>query len=851
MADSSLPLTGAQLREIRRARQRLDPELTLKTLCDKTGIAPRSLLALERGDPSQIRLTSLKGLARLLDVDPARLRRMESVRHWDDEPEAGRTAREIGPYLRQRREALQSTDARYSLRQVAERIGLNAAYLSLIETGKRPLSEEQILYLADEYDEDPDELLAMTGEIAGDVRGIILRRPRLFAQVIRALADRGDEDIQQAPKATADPRRVAQARAEQTLEILRDGHYCAPGQRRVEIKEDLHEAVAATQTHPPGSLEPPAKGTGRRQTRFEVREDSTLESIRAWAAAGLRPVALNFGNALTPGGNFRQGGRGQEQELVGASGLLACLQGPGGQPFYEAHNALPRDPFYSDHVIYAPEVPVFRDTAGALLPEPYPCAFITAAAVNAHAVERVVPDRRDMIGEAMYARILQVLACAQAHGHDSLILGAWGCGTFGNSPKLIATLFHEALTTSFRGVFDNVAFTIVERQASHPTLSAFRLAFEPELKLEQESTLVPRARPQDDLFDASSPPAMRMLDALPTSKVAASARFSRSALTLSKDFMDQARARYRELRRRVWQEATRPTQGRAERHQANQARLHEQLTLLCAEADLDLYRSPAPEARMRLWRHIWMANRLAGTRLQIAETEIDDIGTLFDDYRQFAAPCWDLTHKGHEVVHAGQCAWDYLNSAGPFAGRHTVANVPRLARLIEVARAFKQFFETHDDSDALAFVTEGLPEEDLWGIQARLSRLGYKSELTSLRLMQDLGFPVIKPDLLITRLFLHLGWLDAIVPDHPPDLSAEDLMGKGPHGTRYLYLSRRLYRPIIHFSNQLVEGLEPQQLKKDIGWVTDNALREFDLFMRAAGQKPDGTFGIERSLLPG
>lgn len=31
------------------------------------------------------------------------------------------------------------------------------------------------------------------------------------------------------------------------------------------------------------------------------------------------------------------------------------------------------------------------------------------------------------------------------HGHDAILLGAWGCGAFRNLPEHMAQLFHEVL----------------------------------------------------------------------------------------------------------------------------------------------------------------------------------------------------------------------------------------------------------------------------------------------------------------------------------------------------------------------------------------------------------------------
>jgi hypothetical protein len=98
-------------------------------------------------------------------------------------------------------------------------------------------------------------------------------------------------------------------------------------------------------------------------------------------------------------------------------------------------------------VIYSPDVPVFRSDDGDLLEKPYNVSIITSPAVYA---ERVQLERRNEILPAMWSRILKVLSVGLLHGHDSIVLGAWGCGAFGNDPLEIAKLFHRALEENFR-----------------------------------------------------------------------------------------------------------------------------------------------------------------------------------------------------------------------------------------------------------------------------------------------------------------------------------------------------------------------------------------------------------------
>ena len=102
----------------------------------------------------------------------------------------------FGEYVRERRERLRREDRRYSLRQVARRIGVEPAYLSKIERGDlRPPSEATTVRLARELGEDPDVLLAMAGKVSSDLQEIIRRRPRMFADLIRQLKEAPDHAI--------------------------------------------------------------------------------------------------------------------------------------------------------------------------------------------------------------------------------------------------------------------------------------------------------------------------------------------------------------------------------------------------------------------------------------------------------------------------------------------------------------------------------------------------------------------------------------------------------------------------------------------------------------------------------
>jgi transcriptional regulator with XRE-family HTH domain len=102
----------------------------------------------------------------------------------------------LGNFLRQRRETLRKTDRSFSLRQVAERVGIEPSYLSKVERDLgSPPSEETLVRLADELGEDPDVVLALAGKVSADLKDAIRRRPALFGQLIRELRDLPDHAV--------------------------------------------------------------------------------------------------------------------------------------------------------------------------------------------------------------------------------------------------------------------------------------------------------------------------------------------------------------------------------------------------------------------------------------------------------------------------------------------------------------------------------------------------------------------------------------------------------------------------------------------------------------------------------
>jgi uncharacterized protein (TIGR02452 family) len=261
--------------------------------------------------------------------------------------------------------------------------------------------------------------------------------------------------------------------AEETLAILTAGQYTSPSGRVVNLGKRLRQAKDGTCSYPPEArVQVPAFPD--RRTRIDVVNASTLDAARGLADKGHRVAALNFASAKNPGGGFLTGARAQEESLARASGLYAMLLG---DPMYDFHRSR-KDPMYTTWVIYSPDVPVFRLDEGQLLDEPYFCSFLTSPAVNVGALHH--RDRRgDEIRRVMQERVERVLGVAALHGHEVLVLGAWGCGVFKNDPEHIAELFQIALAGRFRGAFTHVVFAVLDSSGQRQSLGPFEQVFGP------------------------------------------------------------------------------------------------------------------------------------------------------------------------------------------------------------------------------------------------------------------------------------------------------------------------------------------------------------------------------------
>ena len=227
--------------------------------------------------------------------------------------------------------------------------------------------------------------------------------------------------------------------ANTTLQILEHGYYTNPQGTRVSIKQEQLFAQDNSMLYKPEDFdalieELRIKSTyyNINQTAFEVTGETTLEAIQRLTGTNEKVIALNFASAKNPGGGFLSGSQAQEESLARSSGLYNCLLHC--SMMYTVNRKL-TSCLYTDHMIYSPAVPFFKNDDGELLNTPYYCSILTAPAVNAGAVQQNEPHRINEIEPVMYNRTEKLLAIAAIRGYETLILVPGGVVYFAITPK--------------------------------------------------------------------------------------------------------------------------------------------------------------------------------------------------------------------------------------------------------------------------------------------------------------------------------------------------------------------------------------------------------------------------------
>lgn len=192
-------------------------------------------------------------------------------------------------------------------------------------------------------------------------------------------------------------------------------------------------------------------------------------------------LVLNFANPVNPGGGVRRGARTQEEDLCRKSSLLLSLESAHAQRYYRYNKSL-HTYMGSDAIILTPNVEIIKDVNGELLEESIIVSVMTCAAPMITQGMEGLND--EQYKELFYNRICGMLKCAAYWGYQALVLGAFGCGAFGNDAKLVSDLFYKALKEfNYDGMrakdfFRRIDFAVLDRTPGQYNFNEFNRNFE-------------------------------------------------------------------------------------------------------------------------------------------------------------------------------------------------------------------------------------------------------------------------------------------------------------------------------------------------------------------------------------
>lgn len=170
---------------------------------------------------------------------------------------------------------------------------------------------------------------------------------------------------------------------------------------------------------------------------------------------------LNFASAKNPGGGFLRGSMAQEESIAYVSTLYHSLIQ---SDMYKINKKDSKDGIYNDIAIYTNEIAIFKlDRDDEHYFDPFYVSVISCPAVNKLNAKRNNIEE-SFIYDKMVDRIRLILETAKTHHTEILILGAYGCGVFGNDPKDVKEIFMGLIENDYENVFEKIIFTIPDEE---------------------------------------------------------------------------------------------------------------------------------------------------------------------------------------------------------------------------------------------------------------------------------------------------------------------------------------------------------------------------------------------------
>jgi uncharacterized protein (TIGR02452 family) len=177
------------------------------------------------------------------------------------------------------------------------------------------------------------------------------------------------------------------------------------------------------------------------ETNIQVVNSDSVSALTEWYKVG-KTAVLNMASYKRPGGGVINGARAQEECLFRCSNLGHVIS----SDFY---------PLQDNELLWTKDAVFFKDVNYAYMKD-VSVDVITIAAINLNGLGKFQITNYE---ELTKDKIRLMLSMAIKNNIDNIILGAWGCGVFGNEPDKMAKMFKDVLEEGYK--FNNVIFAII------------------------------------------------------------------------------------------------------------------------------------------------------------------------------------------------------------------------------------------------------------------------------------------------------------------------------------------------------------------------------------------------------
>ncbi len=177
---------------------------------------------------------------------------------------------------------------------------------------------------------------------------------------------------------------------------------------------------------------------------IKVLNMDTLVATREY----IHPLVMNFASDYNPGGGVHGGARAQEEELFRRTNYFTSLN----KKFVEY-------PLAENEVVFTPNILILKDENYKYLPAFKSIDCLAVAAIRHPKLnDNNKYNKKDE--ELMRKKIESIYEIGILYGHETIILGAFGCGVFRNPPHEVASIFKE-MNEKYKRYYKNIVFAII------------------------------------------------------------------------------------------------------------------------------------------------------------------------------------------------------------------------------------------------------------------------------------------------------------------------------------------------------------------------------------------------------